>query len=220
MSDGVLYKYNATTWSKSQAKKYNASVISDGKVRHANATAWFDNYPMEQVFTDTFDVTWTQAFNGSAVKLDSATYGNHPRSGDSVNFHGFFGFDRPAMQAFVANGIVQSIEITVMFADPSHGGNPIVNFSPHTYLNWTEAVNAGNFNKLNKNIKTTSTFVQTGGNFERTISLPVSAWSGGQMGGVGIWGTATAANSARFAGDITSHNLNAYTTKLEIQVLK
>jgi hypothetical protein len=198
----------------------SATTVLDGRVKHANATTWYDNYPMEQVFTDTFDVTWTQGFNGSAVKLDSATYGNHPRSGDSINFHGFFGFDRPAMQSFVGTGVVQSLKITVMFIDPSHSGNPIVNFGPHTYLNWTEAVNAGNFNKLNKSIKTTSQFFQTGGNFTRTISLPVSAWSGGQMGGVGIWGDATAANSARFAGDATSNGVTAYTTKLEIQVLK
>jgi hypothetical protein len=198
----------------------SATTVLDGRVKHANATTWYDNYPMEQLFTQTFNVTWTQGFNGSAVRLDSATYGNHPRSGDTVNFHGFFGFDRPAMQAFVAGGVVHSIKITVMFVDPAHSGNPTVNFGPHTYLNWSEAVNAGNFNKLNKSIVTTSQFVQTGGNFTRTISLPVSAWSGGQMGGVGIWGTATAANSARFAGDQTSNGVTAYTTQLELQVLK
>ena len=103
MSDGVLYKANASTWS--QSKKMSATAVTDGKVRHANATTWFNNYPMEQVFTETFNVTWTHAYNGAGTKLDETTWGNHPRSGDSVDFKGAWGFDRTAMRNFVADGL-------------------------------------------------------------------------------------------------------------------
>jgi hypothetical protein len=68
LSDGVLYKYNATTGSESQAKKYDATTGTEAKVRHANATTWFDNYPMEQQYTQKFYETdsgsWTEHDGG------------------------------------------------------------------------------------------------------------------------------------------------------------
>jgi hypothetical protein len=217
MGKGVLYKANGSAWSKSQAKKANGSAWSNGKVQHANGSVWYDNFPMEQVYTQTFNVVWTQAYNGSGVKLDAATWGDHPRSGDSVNFQGLFGFDRNAMVAFVAGGVVQSLKFTCMFDDPSHAGNPTVNFCPHVYTSKPNSWSAAN---LNKNYKATSQFYQTGADFARTITLPVSAWNNVNMSGVAIYGTTAAGDSARFAGKTTSHGMNAYTSKLEIQVLK
>ena len=217
MSDGVLYKANGSSWSKSQAKKFNGSSMSDGWVRHSNGSSWYDNYPMEQVYTQSFNVTWTQAYNGSGVKLDAATWGDHPRSGDSINFQGLFGFDRNAMLAFVENGVVQSIKFTCMFDDPSHAGNPTVNFCPHNYASKPSSWSGNN---LNKNYKATSKFYQTGSDYTRTIDLPVSAWNNVNMCGVAIYGTTAAGDSARFAGKTTSNGMNAYTSKLEIKVLK
>lgn len=217
MAKGVLYKFNASTWSKSQSKKMNASTVSDGKVRHANATTWYDNYPMEQVYTQTFNIAWTQGYNGSGVKLDYATWGNHPRSGGSANFQGLFGFDNTAMKNFVANGVIQSIKLTVMFDDPLHAGNPTVNFCPHDYKSVPASWDGWH---LNKNYVTTSQFVQTGYDFARTISMPIGAWLNGGMGGIAIYGTTAAADSCRFAGTTTYDGLSAYTSKLEIKVLK
>jgi hypothetical protein len=217
VSDGVLYKFNASTWSKSQSKKFNSGAISDGKVRHANASTWFDNYPMEQIFTTTFDVVWTQAYNGSGVKLDSATWGDHPRCGDSINFQGLFGFDNSAMKSFVSNGVIQSIKFTCMYDDPSHAGTPVVSFAPHVY---TSKPSSYNGNQANKNYNASSTFNQTGADYTRQISLPVGAWLNGSFGGVLIYAGATAGNSVRFAGKTTSHGLNAYNSQIEISVLK
>ena len=217
MSDGVLYKANATAWTKSQSKKANATVVSDGNVKHANATTWFKNYPMEQVFTQSFGVVWTHAYNGSGVQLDPATWGDHPRAGDSVNFQGLFGFDRSAMQTFVGTGVIQSIKFTCMFDDPSHAGNPIVNFAPHVYTAKPSSYNGVN---ANKNFSAQSTFVQSGADYTRTITLPIGAWLSGNMGGILIYADATAGNSVRFAGKTTSHTLNAYNSIIEISVLK
>ena len=217
MSDGVLYKSGAT-WTASVAKKLGGTVISDTVVQHSNGTTWYKNYPMTALYNQTFNVTWTAVFNWSGVKLDNATWGSHPRSGDSIGFIGLWGFDRTAMQNFVAAGVVQWVKITVMFDDPSHAGNPSVFFHPHVY-----ASNPASFSGANANMSygTTSVFTQTGADFTRTITLPATVWLGGQMGGIVIKGSAnTAANSARFAGNVTSNGMNAYTTTLEIQVLK
>jgi hypothetical protein len=218
LSDGVVYKFNASTWSKSQSKKMNATTITDGKIRHANATTWYDNYPMEQLYEQYFNVVWTQGYTGSGEKLDTATWGDHPRSGDSVDFIGLFGFDRAAMQSFVSTGTIQEIKIEVMFDDPSHSGNPQVTFGAHIY---TSKPTTANWDYINNAYTVTSTFTQTGSDFTRWIILPDAAWIGGDMGGVAIWSpSATAANSARFAGKTTSHDLNTFNTRLYIQVLK
>jgi hypothetical protein len=217
LSDGVLYKANATTWSKSQSKKMNASAISDGQVRHANATTWFDNYPMEQVFTQEFDVVWTQAYNGSGVKLDAATWGDHPRCGDSANFQGLFGFDRTAIANFISGGVVQSVKFSCRFDDPSHAGSPTVNFCPHIY---TSKPTTWSSSQLNKNYKATSQFLQTGADYTRTITLPTGALTNVNMAGVAIYATTAAGDSARFAGKTTSHDLSWFNSSLEIQVLK
>lgn len=218
MSDGVLYKSNGTTWTKSVCKRSEAGTsIVDGVLKHSNGVTWYDNYPMEQVYTQSFSVVWTQAYNGSGVKLDTGTWGDHPRSGDSANFQGLFGFDRTAMVDFVEGGVIQSIKITVMFDDPSHAGNPTVNFCPHTYTSKPTTWSSAN---LNKTYKTTSQFNQTGSNYTRTITLPDGAWLGGNMGGIAIYGTTAAADSARFAGKTTSHDMTWYNTQLELQVLK
>ena len=46
-------------------------------VKHWDAVnnGWQLNYPMEQSQQQTFNVVWTQAYNKSGTKLDSATWG-------------------------------------------------------------------------------------------------------------------------------------------------
>jgi hypothetical protein len=46
---------SATAASHSQSKKMSASAVSDGQVKHANATTWFKNYPMIQIVTKTWN---------------------------------------------------------------------------------------------------------------------------------------------------------------------
>jgi hypothetical protein len=217
MSDGVLYKYNATTESKSQAKKFNASAESDGVVQHANATTWFDNYPMEQLYDQTFDVVWTQGYNGSGVKLDPATWGDHPKSGDTIDFKGAFGFDRAAMQAFVANGQVQWVKIQVKLIDPAHAGDPDVWFAPHTYTSkpasWSEA-------NVNTTYQVKETYIQTGTDIVRTVEFPAEAWLNGQLGGFRVDGAAEPSDSATFAGKTTSNGITSFNSRITIQVLK
>jgi hypothetical protein len=220
LGKGYLYKSTATTWSKSTCKYSNkaGTTMLDGTVQHSDGASWHSNYPMEQLYEQYFNVVWTQAYNGSGVKLDAGTWGDHPRCGDTANFRGLWGFDNAAMKSFVSGGIVQGIQIEVMFDDPSHTGNPDTIFGVHIYKSKPTSATMDNINTL---YTTASKFTQTGSDFRRWITLPTNAWIGGDMGGVAVWAAAaTAVNSARFAGDTTSHNLDAFNTRLWIQVMK
>lgn len=218
MSEGALEKSNATTWSDSICKKSTASAWSDGVIKHSDGTTWHDNYPMEQLYEQYFNVSWTQAYNGTGVKLDTATWGVHPRVGDTIGFMGFFGFDNAALKNFVGNGVVTGLQIEVMFDDPEHIQHPDVKFAAHTY---TSKPSSASWNAIKTAYFSQSKFWQTGEDFKRWVSLPVGAWSNGEMAGVAVFAAENiAANSARFAGNVTSHGLNAFNTRLFVQVLK
>jgi hypothetical protein len=217
LTKGELLKFNATTYSKSTCNKMSASAITDGKVQHADATTWFDNYPMETLQEQYFDVVWTHAYNGSGVKLDQATWGDHPRSGDTIDFKGAWGFDRTAMRNFVANGKVQWIQLEVKFIDPSHAGNPDVWFAPHTYTSKPASWNEGN---VNTTYQEKQTFNQTGADYVRHIFFDSGAWLNGNLAGFRADGMAEPSDSVRFAGKTTSHGVNAFVSRILIQVLK
>ena len=218
MAKGVLQRCNGTVWANTIQKKCNGSAWTDGKVRHCDGAAWYDNYPMETIEEKYFNVVWTQPYNKSGVKLDAATWGDHPRAGDSIGFIGLWGFDNAAMKAFVGNGTILSIQLECLFIDPSHAGNPALTFGAHVY---TSKPNSANWNDINNLYTVNSTFNQTGSNINRWIHLPVAAWIGGIMGGVAVWAASnTAANSARFAGKTSSHGVSAFNTRLYIKVQK
>ena len=106
MSDGVLYKFNASTWSKSVAKKFNATTVSDGQVKHANATTWYKNYPMETLQTQTFHATWSNGWRGDGVKLDLGVWNHNILVGSPTNYMGMYGFDKTAIQNFLSLSLV------------------------------------------------------------------------------------------------------------------
>jgi hypothetical protein len=217
MSNELLMA-NATTWKKSQSQKMTATAVNDGRIQSANATTWFDNYPMEQEFTQTFNATWTHGYNGSGVLLDLATWGDHPRSGDSINFHGLFGFNRTAMRDFVANGQVLSLEAEIRAIAVTHAGHPDARFGGH---NFTSKPSSLTISSLNKTTFKEEKFNQTGSNITRWVQLPVALWNGGNFAGVSVWApSATAANSQRYAGLTTSHSVTGFTSKIRIRVLK
>lgn len=223
MSDGVLYKSNGSTWTKSVSKKFDGINVHDGVVKHSNGTTWYDNYPMEQIYEQYFNVTWTHGYKwGTGQLLDEATWGDHPRCGDATaDFMGMWGFDNAALKSFVSTGVIQLMQIQVMFDDPSHSSNPYVYFGAHTYRQTTKPTTFSQsyVSTAAANI-VYHTFTQTGADFSTWITLPNSAWLNGTMGGVYVHASATAGNSARFAGKTTSNGLNGYNTRLYVQVLK
>jgi hypothetical protein len=215
MSDGVLYKANATTWSKSQSKKFNATTISDGNIKHANASAWFKNYPMEQEYTQNFSVQWTQGYNGSGIKLDPATWGDDLFTGDTVGFQSMLGFDKNAIQSFVGNGQILSVKLHINLKSTSTNGSPDVYFCPHVYASLPSSLNLSNWNK---NYRSSFHFPNKayGGYWvDLTKDHIKNPSTGAFWNGIAMYGfTNTAEDSGRWTGK------SGYNSELQIKVLK
>lgn len=220
MTKGVLYKFNASTWSKSQAKKFNATTISDGKVRHANATTWYDNYPMEQSYTQTFNATWSQGWRGDGVRLDDGVWQGNIITGSTTNYKGMYGFDKTAIQNFLGTGQfgnVTSAKLLVNCYEMASGGAPDVVFGKHSYAsepagNWDGATNTdwGDSSSLHINNGAVGGYWITLNPTQITMADGITA-----IGGIALRG-ATALNE-----DMAKFNtIGTFTTKLEITVLK
>ena len=214
MSDGVLYKANATTWSKSTAKKFSASAVEDGIVKHANASTWFKNYPMEQQYDAYFSPTWSKAYQSAGIPLDSGVWGDQLWSGGSqMQGKTLIGYDRTAINNFVANGQILALQILINLVEYTHNGNGTADFAPHVY---TYQPSSYDGNQVNKNYSTAKTFTKGawGGYW---ISLPLTAYTAmnQQFAGVCIYAPDTSdVNSLQFSGK------NEFNSQLYISVLK
>ena len=220
MSDGVLYKANATTWTKSQNKKSNATTISDGQVKHANATTWFKNYPMEQAYTQTFNATWSNGWRGDGVKLDLGVWNHNILVGSTTNYMGMFGFDKTAIQNFLKPntdfGGVTSAKLYIYCYETTTNGAPDVLIGKHSYTaepsgTWSGAnTDYGNGTLLHVPNQGLGEYIVTLPNAQITLADKRTA-----IGGIAMKGqTATDENHGKFKG------FNTYTTKLVITVVK
>ena len=215
MGKGELLKANATAWSKSQSSKMSATAITDGKVQHANASTWYDNYPMVQEWEWDFGVQWTQGYNASGVKLDPATWGDDLFTGDTVGFQSMLGFDKTAIQNFVAAGEILSVKLLINLKSTSLNGSPDVYFVPHTYSSIPSSLNRDNWNE---NYKSSYKFPNKsyGGYWiDLTKNHIFHPSVGFYFNGIGMYGfTNTAEDSGRWNGRSSFNSL------LRIKVLK
>jgi hypothetical protein len=214
MSDGVLYKANATTWSKSQAKKFNATTISDGKARHANATAWFDNYPMEQSYISTFAATWSQGWKGDGTRLDDGVWKGNVLVGSTTNFRGMLGFSQSAIASFIAGGTVTSARLLINCYETTTNGAPDVDIGKHTYTSKPIGTWTGQ-NAFWTDLSTLHVPNQATGGYWVTLKPSQILNNGIAIGGFALRGTtATDENHGKFSG------VSSFSSKLEITVLK
>ena len=220
MGKGVLYKANASTWTKSQSKKANATTVSVGKVRHANATTWFDNYPMEQEYTQTFNATWSNGWGSGGVKLDLGVWNRNILVGSTTNFMGMFGFDKNAIQNFLApnkdfGGVTKAL-LYVNCYETTTNGSPDVLIGKHSYNSepsgsWT-GQNADYGDKVKLHVPN-----QALGGYQVTLNPTQITLADKRtaIGGIAMKGeTATNENHGKFNG------VNTYNTRLVITVLK
>lgn len=214
MSDGVLYKANATTWSKSQAKKFNATAISDGKARHANATTWFDNYPMEQSYVSTFSATWSQGWRGDGVRLDDGVWQGNVLVGSTTNFRGMFGFSQSAIASFISTGTVTSARLLINCYETTTNGAPDVEIGKHTYTSKPAGTWTGQ-NTWWTDLSNLHVPNQATGGYWVTLNTSQLFYNGVVIGGFALRGqTATDENHGKFSG------VSSFNTKLELTVLK
>lgn len=217
MGKGVLYKFNASTWSKSQAKKFNATTISNGKVRHANASDWFDNYPMEQSYTETFNATWSQGYNGSGTALDAGVWQGNIITGSTTNYKGMFGFNQSAIQNFISGGTVTELKLHINCYETTTNGAPDITIGKHSYSSkpsgsWNGTTNAdwGDYKSFHINNQAVGGYWITLNPTQATLANQTTA-----IGGIALRGaTATNEDMGKFNG------VNSFTTQLQITVLK
>jgi hypothetical protein len=216
MSDGVLYKFNATTWSKSQSKKLNATTISDGKVRHANATTWYDNYPMEQSYTQTFSATWSQGWLGNGTRLDDGVWDGNIITGSTTNYRGMFGFNKTAIADFIEDGTVTAARLHINCYETTTNGAPDVEFGKHNYTAEPSGTWDGVAGTNWSNLSTLHVPNQATGGYWVTLNpAQIRLTDGTAIGGIALRGaSATDEDMGKFSG------ISSYNTQLEITVLK
>lgn len=214
MSDGKLYKFNASTYSKSVAKKFNASAISDGKVRHANASTWYDNYPMEQYYTDTFNAFWSQGWMGDGTRLDDTAWYNRVIVGSTTNYRGMYGFKKSDIDAFIGGGTVTKARFHVHCRQTTTNGSPDVKIGKHTYTSEPSGTWTGQ-NAYWTDYSTLHVPNQAIGGYWVDLKPSQILINGSALGGIAIMGmSATADDMGHFS------SYSEFTTQLEITVLK
>lgn len=214
MGKGVLYKANATTWSKSQSKFMDASTIQSGKVRHANATTWYDNFPMEQEYTKTFNAIWSQGWIWNGTRLDDTAWYNRIITGSSTGYRGMYGFSKSAMEDFIAGGKVTKARFHVHCYETTTNGSPDVHIGKHTYTSepsgtWT-GQNASWYDYVNLHVPNKAT-----GGYWVNLNPSQIHYNGAVIGGIALKG---ASNTDENMGKFSSYT--DFTTQLEITVLK
>lgn len=215
----MLYKANTTTWNKTIAKKFNTANMSDGKVRHADATTWYDNYPMETYVTQTFNATWSQGWIGNGTRLDDGVWQGNILTASTSNYRGMLGFDKAAIQAFLGAGVfgnVTSAKLWINCYETTVNGSPDVTIGKHSYSSkpngtWTgENTDFGDSSSLHVPNGATGGYMINLNPTQLTFTDGYSA-----VGGFVLMGaSATNEDHGKFNG------VNSYTSKLEITVLK
>ena len=217
MGKGVLWKANTSTWSKTICKKFTTSTMSDGKIRHADTTNWYDNYPMEQYFTETFNATWSQGYNGSGTALDAGVWQGNIITGSTTNYKGMFGFNQSAIQNFISGGTVTELKLLINCYETTANGSPDVTIGKHSYSSkpsgsWNGSTNAdwGDYSSLHVPNQQLGGYWVTLKPTQATLANMSTA-----IGGIALRGaTATNEDMGKFNG------VNSFTTKLQITVLK
>jgi hypothetical protein len=218
MGKGVIYKCNGTTWSKStvQDTGNDTSTVWDaGLIKHSNGTTWYDNYPMEQNYTQSFNATWSQGWKGDGTRLDNTAWNNNIITGSTTNYMGMFGFSQSAIQSFLGGGTVVSARLLINCYETTLNGAPDVVIGKHNFA----AAPSGTWSGANA-IYTDSSALHvpngaTGG-YWVTLKPSQILYSGTTaISGIALKGlTATSEDMGKFSG------VPSYTSKLEITVLK
>jgi hypothetical protein len=220
MGKGVLYKYTTSSESKSICKKYTTNAESDGRIYHYDTANQYENYPMEQLYTQTFNATWSQGFRGDGVRLDDGVWQGNVLTGSTTNYRGMFGFNKTAIQNFLGPGDfgnVTSAKLWINCYEGTTNGSPDIVIGKHSYAsepsgNWNGTTNAdwGDTSTLHIPNGAWGGYVVTLKNTQITMTDRRTA-----IGGIALRGaTALNEDSAKFNG------VSSYNTRLEITVLK
>lgn len=217
MGKGVLYKYTTTSESKSICKKYTTNAEYNGTIKHYDTVNQYDNYPMEQYYTQTFNAIWSQGYNGSGTALDAGVWQGNILTGSTSNYKGMFGFNQSAIQNFIAGGTVTELKLLLNCYETSTNGAPDVTIGKHSYSSkpsgsWNGSTNAdwGDFSTLHVPNQALGGYWVTLKPTQATLANMTTA-----IGGIALRGeSATNENMGKFNG------ISSFTTQLQMTVLK
>lgn len=220
MTKGVIYKFNATTYSDSKCEKANATTWTGGNIEHANATTWYDNFPMEYEQTKTFSAIWSNGWRGDGVKLDKGVWQNNILVASDTNYMGMYGFDKAGIQAWLKPGVdfggVTKAQLYLYCYETTTNGSPDVAIGKHSY----SSEPSGTWNGQNTDYGNgTLLHVPNQGLGQYIVNLPVAqitlADKRTAIGGIAMKGqTAVDENHGKFRG------YNSFDVRLVITVLK
>lgn len=219
MGKGVLWKATTNTWSKTFCKKFTTNAMFDGKVRHADTTNWYDNYPMEQLVSQKFDATWSQGWIGNGTRLDDGVWQGNILTASTSNYRGMFGFNQGAIQAFLGSGEfgnVQSARLWINCYETTTNGSPDIQIGKHSYSSkpagtWTgQNCDWGDQSSLHVPNQALGGYMINLNPSQITLSNRYTAIGGFALRGA----SATNEDHGKFNG------VNSYNTQLEITVLK
>lgn len=222
MGKGVIYKCNGSTWSKSTVQdtgNTTSTTWDAGLIKHCNGSTWYDNYPMEQSYTQTFNATWSQGWKGDGTRLDEGVWNENILTGSTTGFRGMLGFNQSAIQAFLGTGDygnVTSARLLINCYETTLNGAPDVQIGKHSYKSlpsgtWTgQNTDWGDLSTLHVPNKATGGYWITLKNTQITQIDKKTA-----IGGFSLRGASnTDEDMGKFSG------VKTYTSKLEITVLK
>lgn len=214
MADGVLYK-SGTAWAKTIAKKMGGTAQTDGKVQHSNGVAWYDNYPMEQLYTATFTATWSQGWMGDGTRLDDTAWFNRIITGSTTGYRGMYGFKQADIAAHIGDGVVQSARLYLKCYETTTNGAPDIQIGKHSYTSepagtWTgQNADWASYSSLHVNNQAVGAY------WVNLNPSQIRMSNGAAIGGVALRG---ATNTSEDMGKWSSYS--DFATKLEITVLK
>jgi len=220
MGKGVLYKYTTSSESKSICKKYTTNAENDGRIYHYDINNQYTNYPMEEYFTQTFNVTWSQGFRGDGVRLDDGVWQGNILTGSTSNYRGMLGFDKNAIQNFLGPGNFGSVtgaKLWINCYETTTNGSPDVTIGKHSYPSepsgsWNGETNAdwGDASSLHVPNQALGGYMVNLNPSQITLADGRTA-----IGGIALRGaSATNEDHGKFNG------VSSYTSKLEITVYK
>lgn len=134
MADKNFLVSEGTAWHERLVQPTQGTAWYEKTVKVSNGADWFVSYPREKYYTQNFDATWTQAYQGDGVPLYRGTYWlDDIVVGDDPNFRGLVGFKQSDLQAFIGDGVVTSCKLLLNLKETSLNGKPDVIFGKYSY---------------------------------------------------------------------------------------
>jgi hypothetical protein len=217
MADKAFKVSEGTAWHERTVTPSEGTAWHERTVKVTEGTTWYENYPRAAYYTQLFDCTWTQSYEGDGTALYRGTFWKDDIViGETTNYRGLMGFDKSKIQTFISGGTVTGLRLLINLRETSVNGKPDLQIGKYTYSTYPSTYTGqGDWGDL-----TAKQFPNNGvGGYWVTLK-PTQATLADGVTAISCLcfraATATAEDMAYFNG----RDLGGYISKLEITVLK